>query len=234
MRFIKKKILHLVDYFVARLLHRNITFRKLSRLVSLVDGSKLDCDISLKAKLVPPYRLYKCEVGDYSYVAGASNMSFISIGKFCSIGPNLLAGYGIHPTHGISTSPMFYSTLKQNGFTLSNSDKIDERKSIIIGNDVFVGANVTILDGVKIGDGAVLAAGAVVASDVPPYAIVGGVPAKIIKYRFDEDKIFKLLKIQWWNWPEEKLHVIEERFFDVERFINEHGNKFVSKSNVKK
>ena len=100
---------------------------------------------------------------------------------------------------------------------------IDYTKSInnpvTIGNDVWIGANVCILPGISIGDGAVLAAGAVITKDVPPYAIVGGVPAKVIKYRFSEDIIKKLLKIKWWNWEEEKVKKNKDLFYDPVKFV---------------
>ena len=92
-----------------------------------------------------------------------------------------------------------------------------------IGNDVFIGANVTVLDGVHISDGAVIGAGAVVVKDIPPYAIAVGVPAKVIKYRFDNETIKGLLEKRWWDDPEEKLHTIEESFWDVEGFLRDDG-----------
>lgn len=79
------------------------------------------------------------------------------------------------------------------------------QKKVIIGNDVWIGSHALILGGVKIGDGAVIGAGAVVTKDVPPYAVVGGVPARIIKYRFSQEIIDKLLEIKWWNLPENIL-----------------------------
>lgn len=147
------------------------------------------------------------------------------IGKFCSIGPNFFCGWGVHPMDGISTSPMFYSTLKQNGMTLSLVDKVEERKNIRIGNDVFIGANVTVLDGVTIGDGAVIGAGAVVSKDIPPYAIAVGCPIRILRYRFDEEIRKKLLSIKWWNFDDEKLHDVENYFFEINRFIEEYEPK---------
>jgi len=176
-------------------------------------------------KVYPPCNINNSEIGAGTYIAQNSNISKTKIGKYCSIGPNLLRGWGIHPTNGISTSPCFYSTLKQNGMTFSSEDKIAERKEINIGNDVFIGANVTILDGVTIGDGAIIGAGAVVVKDISPYAVVGGVPAKIIKYRFSEEIIEKLLKIQWWNWDNEKLKNVEKMFFDVNEFAEKFCNE---------
>lgn len=175
--------------------------------------------IGERVKLDKPYRLYNVTIGDYTYIAVNSRVSLTSIGKFCSIGPYFLCGWGIHPVNGISTSPTFYSSTAYNGFSLSTTDKIEERKQIKIGNDVFIGANVTILDGVIISDGAIVAAGATVTKNVPPYAIVAGVPAKIIKYRFEEDVIQELLNIKWWDWEQEKLKLVEQYFYDVRGLI---------------
>lgn len=186
-------------------------------IISWVDNS----EVSDKSKLNPLYHISNSKVGDYTYIAMNSHISMTQIGKFCSIGPNLVCGWGIHPTNGISTAPMFYSTMKQNGMSLSAIDKIEERKNICIGNDVFIGANVTILDGVTIGDGAVIGAGAVVSKDIPPYAIAVGCPITIKRYRFPSVQIDALQKIRWWDFDEEKLKDVEKYFFDVEKFIND-------------
>ena len=175
------------------------------------------------AKLYPPFGLYDSSINKYTYISANSNISNASIGKFCSIGPNFLCGWGIHPTNGISTSPMFYSTKKQNGTTLSGEDKVEERKPIKIGNDVFIGANVTVLDGITIGDGAVIGAGAVVSKDIPPYAVAVGCPVQVIKYRFDEPAIESLLNIKWWEFEDEKLVDVEKMFFQVDEFIQKYG-----------
>jgi virginiamycin A acetyltransferase len=187
-------------------------------LKSYSSGSK----VASRAKLMPPYKISNAEIKEGTYLAPNSTVSVAQIGKYCSIGPNFLCGWGIHPTNGISTSPTFYSTLQQNGKALSAINKIEERKKIIIGNDVFIGANVTVLDGVTIGDGAIIGAGAVVSKDIPPYAIAVGCPIKVIKYRFSQDHIDRLLKIRWWEFGDEKLKDVERYFFDVESFINKY------------
>lgn len=175
-------------------------------------------------KFHSPYHICNTEIGDYTYIAHNAFVSETKIGKFCSIGPNFLCGWGIHPTNGVSTSPMFYSSKKQNGMTLSLEDKIKERKEITIGNDVFIGANVTILDGVTIGDGAVIGAGAVVSKNIPPYAIAAGCPIKILRYRFDAETISNLLDIKWWNFDEEKLSQVENYEFEVEGFMKKNSS----------
>lgn len=178
-----------------------------------------------KVRIIPPYHHNDIIIGEYSYIDQNSYISNTTIGKFCSIGPNFLCGWGIHPTNGLSTSPMFYSTKKQNGFTLSTINKFDERKQIKIGNDVFIGANVTVLDGVSIGDGAIIGAGAIVSKDIPPYAIAVGCPIKIQRYRFSPEQIEALLRIQWWNFEDAQLADIEQLFFNLDGFIAKYDVK---------
>lgn len=169
-------------------------------------------------RLYRPYRIYDAQVGDYTYIARNAMINSTTVGRFCSIGPNFVCGKGSHPTDKLSTAPMFYSLGCQNGMTLARERKLDEMRPVEIGNDVFIGANVVVFNGVKIGDGAIVAAGAVVNKDVPPYAIVGGVPAKVIRMRFSDDCVAALRRIQWWNFPEERLSEVEQYFDDVEGF----------------
>lgn len=178
--------------------------------------------IDSKAKLKSTYHILDSSVGRYTYVGMNALINKTKIGAFCSIGNNFTSGLGIHPTNGISTSPMFYSTLKQNGITLSLNNKIEEFEDVYIGNDVFVGENVTILSGVKVGNGAVIGAGAVVTKDVPAYAIVGGVPAQLIRYRFLQAQINAFERIQWWNFEDDQLKNVERMFYDVDEFIKEY------------
>jgi len=176
-------------------------------------------------KTMYPFLIVNSKIGNYSYVNQNSIITNTSIGKFCSIGRNVVCGNGIHPINGISTHPMFYSTRKQNGITLSEIDKIEERKRITIGNDVFIGANVTILDGVTIGDGAVIGAGAVVSKDIPSYAVAIGCPIEVVRYRFDIDIIKQLNEIKWWDFEKEDLKFLEKNFFDVNAIISNFYNK---------
>lgn len=173
-------------------------------------------------KLYSPYEIRNTVIGDFSYISKNAQISNTSIGKFCSIGPNLLSGWGIHPTQAVSTSPIFYSTKKQNGISFVKNGTFIERKNINIGNDVFIGANVTILDGVAIGDGAIIGAGAIVSKDIPPFSIAAGNPVEILKYRFSNDKIEKLLKLEWWNWPPDKIKEITKDFYDIDQFLEKN------------
>jgi acetyltransferase-like isoleucine patch superfamily enzyme len=144
--------------------------------------------------------LQKVELGDFTYVANGSNIKNTNIGKFCSIGPDIKCGLGRHPAHTfVSTHPIFFSTLKQAQITFADKNYFEDYKNIEIGNDVWIGANAIILDGIKIHDGSIIAANSVVTKNVPPYAIVAGSPAKIVKYRFNEDEIQYLLQNKWWE-----------------------------------
>lgn len=191
--------------------------------IHIVFDRKTNVKEGKDVKLYSPYHIDDCSIGDYTYIAQNPYISMTTIGKFCSIGPNLVCGWGIHPLNGISTHPMFFSTMKQNGMTLSAENKVEERKPITIGNDVFIGANVTILDGVSIGDGAVIGAGAVVSKDIPPYAVAVGCPIRILKYRFPEDLCKRLRQIEWWDFDLEHLKDVEANLFSVNDFLDKYG-----------
>lgn len=144
-------------------------------------------------------------VGRYTYVGRGTYLNLITVGSFSSIGPGTLAGLGEHPVDFGSTSPAFFSTRRQCGATFAPADAFPERRPIVIGHDVWIGARTFIRDGVTIGHGAIVAAGAVVTHDVSPYTIVGGTPAKLIRLRFDEPTIARLLALEWWTWPDDRL-----------------------------
>jgi acetyltransferase-like isoleucine patch superfamily enzyme len=188
--------------------------------LSEISDEKNNSSIEAPCKIYSPSHIFDSQIGKYTYISRNSYISNVEIGRFCSIGPNFLAGWGLHPTDGISTSPMFYSKSRQNGFSLSKDNKFQEREKILIGHDVHIGANVIVLDGVSIGDGAIIGAGAVVSKDIPPYAIAVGCPIRIIRFRFSQSQISDLQKIKWWNWEEEDLQEVEKHFFDIDGFID--------------
>lgn len=140
------------------------------------------------------------EIQSYSYLGKNCLIQNTNIGKFCSIANDVIIGLGNHPLHLLSTSPLFYSVLNPLQISLIKKDLgIVEYKPIIVGNDVWIGTRSVLMDGITIGHGAVIAANSVVTKDVPPYAVVGGVPAKIIKYRFSPEKIEELINSMWWE-----------------------------------
>lgn len=166
--------------------------------------------------------LTRVTLGDYSYVADHCNINDTRIGKFCSIGPHVLCGLGAHPVRTfVSTHPVFYSTMEQCGVSFVSEERFQERSPINIGHDVWIGARAIILDGVAIGDGAIVAAGAVVTKDVPPYAVVGGVPAVLIRYRFNEEIIGKLLALRWWDKDATWIRSRIGRFSDPVAFFDQ-------------
>jgi acetyltransferase-like isoleucine patch superfamily enzyme len=141
-------------------------------------------------------------IGDYSYVNDGTLIGSGAIGKFCSIGYYCGIGMHEHPLDRVSTSPFLYGRLNLFG----GPGLWDEfQRPPVIGNDVWIGSHAVVLQGVRIGDGAVVAAGAVATKDVPPYAIVAGVPAGIVRYRFGAREIETLLALQWWNMPPAEL-----------------------------
>lgn len=143
------------------------------------------------------------------------------IGRYCSIAAGSKIGLGPHPKDYFSTSSVFYDP--DRGFVKElYFNEYTEDSDTIIGNDVWIGANAIILAGVNIGDGAIVAAGAVVTKSVPSYAIVGGVPAKIIQYRFSEEIIQKMLKLKWWLEDDQTIKETVEKLngeLQAERFI---------------
>lgn len=181
-----------------------------------------NCGLEEYAFVYPRSLLADVHVGKFSYVGYSSVVTRTRIGRFCSMGPHLICGIGLHPTDFVSTSPVFYSTGRQCGTTFSNGDHFREREDIVIGHDVWIGARVFVRDGVRIGHGAVVGAGAVVADDVPDYAIVGGVPAKLIRFRFPDRIIAELNDVQWWNWSTEKLRETQRLFAqtDIDSFLD--------------
>jgi acetyltransferase-like isoleucine patch superfamily enzyme len=162
--------------------------------------------ISKKGRVLPMSRFTNSKLGDYSYVGIFAYVNNTTIGKFCSISMNFKSGMGQHPTKLLSSSPFFYSNKHVLKDKLNVEEGIfQEYEDIKIGNDVWIGTDVFIMDGVTVGDGAIIGSKAVVVNDVPDYAIVGGVPAKVIKHRFSEEIIKELKKLRWWDWDIEKI-----------------------------
>lgn len=147
-------------------------------------------------------QVYNSTIGDFSYIANNSFVQRSNIGKFCSIASNVLIGSTEHPMDLISTHPFLYNN-KFGGFIIKDDPNISNKinKGIVeIGNDVWIGNGAIILSSIKIGHGSVIGAGSVVTKDVPPYAIIAGVPGRILRFRFNEEEVKNLLEIEWWNW----------------------------------
>lgn len=165
------------------------------------------------------------KIGRNTYIGHDCCLLNVEIGRYCSFGNNIKVVQATHPSHTfVSTAPVFFSPLKQSNRTFADKSYFDEiisvnGRSVIIGNDVWIGDNVTIKGGITIGDGAIIAMGSVVTKDVQPYSIVGGLPAKIIRFRFDEEQIEKLLQFRWWDKDDLWLQNNYKNFHNIDRFI---------------
>ncbi len=164
-------------------------------------------------------KLNNSVIGDHSYVNSNTIINNTVIGKFCSIASYVKFGLGSHPTHLISTHPSFYSN-KHVFKTFADKMYFTKDNKITVGNDVWIGESVTIMGGVTIGDGAIIATGAIVTKDVTPYEVVGGVPAKHIKFRFDEKLIEQIRITKWWDKDEKWFEENYKLFLDQEIFLN--------------
>ena len=155
----------------------------------------------------------------FSYCGSNTAIIRAKIGSFCSISDNVLIGGAMHPIENVSTSPSFYGG-KGNGmnFKLGSGEQPIIKETIIL-NDVWIGNSVVIKSGVTIGNGAVLGMGSVVTKDVPPYAIVAGNPAKLIRYRFSEEIINNLNNSRWWEFDNDHLRRLSPYMGNPEEFI---------------
>lgn len=172
----------------------------------------------------------KSFVGFATVIGKNSNLSNSKIGRFCSIAKNVQIVTATHPLDLVSTYPGFYNTVNVYPFgkgTLYKDEflKTDNGFSVEIGNDVWIGQGVTLKGGIKIGDGAVIGMNSTVTKDIPPYSIVCGVPARIVRYRMNEQQIKDMLDIKWWNWEPEIIKERREEFTNIEVFIKKYKYK---------
>ncbi len=171
-------------------------------------------------------KLLEVEMGDYSYIASDADMAYSAVGKFCSIAAMTRINPGNHPMWRASQSHFTYRASAYFEDAADEPDFFQWRRDhkVTIGHDVWIGHGAVILPGRTIGTGAVVAAGAVVAKDVPPYAIVAGVAAKVVKQRFPIDIGERLMALGWWDWSHERLRtaLADFRALSVEAFLERY------------
>lgn len=189
---------------------KKFLYRDISLLALWDSSSTITPFTSLQRKA----KLMNSHVDAHSRICINTELFNTTVGKFSIIARNCIVGLGAHPTNTLSPHSIFYKKnrwkwhddwCKDTGFRESD-------RPIAIGNGVWIGMRCLILDGVTIGDGAIVAAGAVVTKDVPPFAVVGGVPARVLKYRFPQEMIDRLMEIKWWDLPDEEITRVRDLF----------------------
>ena len=178
------------------------------------------CEVGARTKVA------ESSFGDYSYVVNDSDIIYATVGKFCSIAAHTRLNPGNHPLDRVMLSHVGY---RSSAYGLGPDDPafFDWRRSspVALGHDVWIGHGAIVLPGVSVGTGAAVGAGAIVTKDVPPFAVVVGNPARIIRHRFARDVIAALQRIAWWDWPHERIGGAMQDFrkLGAEAFCIKHG-----------
>lgn len=199
---------HTLSYYYSKL------FKKYIRGKSISDSHLHNSVVVNSGTLVA-----NSNIGKYSYVGYDCIIINTSIGNYCSIADNVVIGSAQHPMDWVSTSPVFENVTHSGPTKRFARFDMPEPKLTTIGSDVWIGHGVIIKQGIVIGTGAVIGAGAVVTKDVEPYAVVGGCPAKVIKYRFSQSVIEQLLKTEWWDLSDEELQTKAHLIKDPKLFL---------------
>lgn len=170
------------------------------------------------SKLESGTAFYSSTMDRHSFCGYDCDISCADIGSFTSIANGVVIGGGRHPMEWVGMSPVFYEG-RDSVKTKFSTHRRDPVKRVVVGHDVWIGRSVVVLPGVVIGNGAVVGAGAVVTKSVPPYAIVAGNPARLIRYRFDAAVVERLIASRWWTLNDEYLHQLGPHFNDVKKFL---------------
>lgn len=176
-------------------------------------------DVDATSKIHSGCSIVNCRIGRYSYVGYDCELINCTIGAFCSLASNIHIGGAEHPLDWVSTSPVFQNVRHSGPDYKFANLQLPPSSRTIIDNDVWIGVGAIVKAGVHIGNGAVVAAGAVVTKDVEPYSIVGGCPARHIRYRFEQDMIQELQKTEWWNMSDDELKELGHYINSPELFV---------------
>lgn len=184
-----------------------------------------DCTMDRTAKILPGCQIVNSTIDKYTYIGDYSCLINCEIGRFTSIAQNCIVGGAMHPTSWVSTSPVFH-----NGKNILRKNFSDNYFEIyhetVIGNDVWIGSNSLIKSGVKIGNGVIVGMGSIVTHDIPDYEIWAGNPAKLIRKRFKDEDIEKLLKVKWWEWSDDIILNSAKDFNDINAFLSDNKGIF--------
>jgi phosphonate metabolism protein (transferase hexapeptide repeat family) len=216
-------MLHHIDYFPEKPSEKNE--KKLGELPYIHPTCKVfDSHIGSWTALGANTSIRESSFGDYSYTAGNVSIVWATIGKFCSIANGTRINPGNHPQWRVT---QHHSTYRRKSYaldTVDDEDFFDWRKShhCHIGHDVWLGTRVIVMPGVKIGIGAVIGAGGVVTKDVGDYEVAVGVLAKVIKKRFSDEQIQKLLQSEWWEWDRQTIETRFNDLFSIDEFIEKY------------
>lgn len=205
-------ILKLHDMELKKYLINFFNKKKLNKSISCLAFWDRSTRIDDRVYLGATARLMNCTIGKYTRIKPGCVFKNVDMGNYCSIANDVMIGLGQHPTCYISTNSIFYKPGIRDDF----ARKIDfeEEKRTTVGNDVWIGNGAVVMDGVTIGNGAIIASRAVVTKNIPAYAIVGGVPAKVLKYRFTDDVVAALQESNWWNLGDDEIMTVLGIFTD--------------------
>lgn len=220
-------MLHHIDFYPESLRdsHKESSSKQLGEEPSIHPSCKVrESEIGSWTALGPNTSISESSFGDYSYTAGNVSIVWSTIGKFCSIANGTRINPGNHPQWRVTQHHSTYRRKRYGFDTVDDEEFFGWRKShhCSIGHDVWLGTRVIVMPGIKIGIGAVIGAGAVVTKDIGDYEVAVGTPARVIKKRFTDEQIAKLLKSEWWNWDRQAL---EKRFNDllsIDEFIEKY------------
>lgn len=179
-----------------------------------------NCEIDDTAVIYSGTQIVNSSVGRYSYVGYDCDISNAEIGSFCSISANVVIGAAQHPSSWVSTSPVFENVRNSGPRKRFSFHDVPPARTAVIGPDVWIGRNAIVMGGVKVGPGCIIGSGAVVTKDLEPYGIYAGVPAKLIRFRFDKETIAKLLDTKWWELPDENIGKLADKIKSPKEFID--------------